>query len=76
MTFDEAQQKLIDCRNAALTKHGNYLLFEKGMTVDDEAFRKSMLRYAGALEVWRMSSLQDIARSIGAMTVQHSSVRH
>ena len=64
MTFEEAQQKFIDCRNAALVKHGNYLIFEKGMTVDDAAFRKSMLAYAGDLEEWRWDALKTLARLV------------
>jgi hypothetical protein len=76
MTFEQAQQKLIDCRNAALVKHGNYLIFDKGMSVDDATFRKSMLRYAGDLEEWRMWAVQEIAvRAFGATTA-HSSARH
>jgi hypothetical protein len=74
MTFKEAQSELIRHRNLALTAHGNTLL-DRGLDVDGEEFRKSMLRYAGELETWRMSALQEIARAIGAMTA-HSSLRH
>jgi hypothetical protein len=74
MKFTEAQAELIRHRNLALVKHGNSLL-ARGVNVDDEAFRTSMLDYAGTLETWRMSALQEIARAIGAMTA-HSSVRH
>lgn len=74
MTFEQAQQKLIDHRNAALVKHGNSLL-ARGMSVDDQAFRTSMLNYAGDLETWRMSALQAIACAIGAMPAR-SSTRH
>ncbi|MCK1289926.1 hypothetical protein ABIB75_001533 [Bradyrhizobium sp. GM2.2] len=76
MTFEEAQQLFIDRQNEALVKHGNYLLLDKGMSVDDAAFRKSMLRYAGDLEEWRMWATQEVAiRAFGATTAQ-STERH
>jgi hypothetical protein len=74
MTFEDAQQKLIDHRNAALVKHGNSLL-ARGMNVDDQAFRTSMLNYGWDLEVWRMSALEEIASAIGSMT-SRSAARH
>jgi hypothetical protein len=73
-TIDEANAELCRHRNLALTAYANRLL-ARGLDVDGEEFRKSMLRYAGELETWRMSALQEIACAIGAMTT-HSSARH
>ena len=61
MTVDEANEELMRHRNAALVAHGNTLL-GRGISVDDEAFRKSMLDYAGALETWRWNAMMRIRR--------------
>jgi hypothetical protein len=72
MTFAEAQVELIRHRNLALTAHGNALL-GRGMDIDSEEFRKSMLRYAGDLEEWRWCALRDLARLVYPTMAEPSS---
>jgi hypothetical protein len=74
MTFTEAQAELIRHRNLALVQHGNSLL-ARGMKVQDEDFRTSMLNYGWDLEVWRMAAMEEIASAIGLMT-SRSAARH
>jgi hypothetical protein len=71
MTIDEASEELIRQRNLALVAHGNSLL-DRGMNVDDEAFRKSMLDYAGLLETWRWDSMMRILRLVQPAMVDNA----
>lgn len=63
MTFEQAQAELVRHRDLALTAHGNTLL-GRGLSVDSEEFRKSMLEYAGTLETWRFNALRKIGAAI------------
>ena len=71
MTIDEANAELCRHRDAALVAHGNTLL-GRGMSVDDEAFRRSMLDYAGELETWRWNAMMRIRRLVQPAMVDNA----
>jgi hypothetical protein len=65
MTIDDAQQDLVRYRDAALTIHAKALL-ARGMSVDEDAFRASLLEYAAALESWRRDALDRLRMIVNA----------
>jgi hypothetical protein len=69
MTIDEANAELCRHRNLALIKYANDLIAD-GADVDDDEFRRKMLRYARSLEFWRTASMSRIKQVINAARIQ------
>jgi hypothetical protein len=72
MTFEEARAELILARNRAITRRANELI-ERGFSVDDRAFRETMLNYAGSLETWRWNAMLRLARLVYPGTAEPQS---